>query len=226
MTEEQIVNNEEPKEQVKVETSEQSNTEDINWKSFREERKKDREARQRAEEEAQRRAKEAEALKQAMDAILNKDTKNDNFEDQTDDDKAKIIKEVNRIIDEREKKREAERRQRELQETPIRLKREYPDFDKVVNQENIDYLEYKFPHIKNALENLPEGYDKWRDVYKTIKQFVPTTQEDQKRADENMRKPKSLSSGIVSNGDVAPVIISDQTKAANWERMRRSMKEV
>ena len=53
MSEEQSLNNEDQKEQVKTEqvqeNKQEENSEDINWKSFREERKKDREARKQAE---------------------------------------------------------------------------------------------------------------------------------------------------------------------------------
>ena len=228
MSEEQSLNNEDQKEQVKTEqvqeNKQEENSEDINWKSFREERKKDREARKQAEEEALRRAKEAEALKKAMDAILSKPepTSSENV----DDGHKSIRAEMERLLEEREKKREAERLEKERQQMPIKLRQELPDFDSVVNEENIDYMQYKYPHIYNAFSAIEDSPQKWKDLYKTIKQFVPTTNEDQKRLEKNMNKPKSLSGGLASTGDVAPIVISDQTKAANWERMRRSMKEV
>lgn len=229
MSEEETIEKEQPQVQ------EQNNTEDEapdekNWKAFREERKKDREARQRAEQEAIKRKKEAEALKQAMDAILDKKTPvsqaDDEYEDQSASDQDRIRKEMERILDERDRKKEKERMERERAEMPKKLRSEYPDFDKVVNEENLDYLDYKYPHIAQAYYHMPDSPEKWKAVYKSIKQFVPSTEKDDKKLEENMKKPKSMASGIANTGDSAPVVLDDKRKQDNWARMQKIMKTV
>ncbi len=226
MTEEQIIENQQ--ETVQAENQQQEAPEEKNWKAFREERKRDREARLKAEQEAQQRKKEAEALKQAMDAILDKKPSGSNEEhgDNSESEHEKLRKEMERLFDERERAREQKRLEQEKKEMPIRLRQTHPDFDEVVTEENLDYLDYKYPHIAQAYSHMPDSPEKWSAVYKAVKQFVPTSDKDNKRAEENLKKPRSMASGVANSGDTAPVILDDARKRSNWERMQRIMKSV
>ncbi|MDC7243641.1 MAG: hypothetical protein PQJ44_06870 [Sphaerochaetaceae bacterium] len=226
MSEEQIIEEKEETKQPETENTEAP--EERNWKAFREERKRDREARLKAEQEAERRKKEAEALKQAMDAILDKKTtgSHEEYHEQSLSDQDKIRIEMEKLLDERDKRNEQRRIEEERREMPRRLRQEYPDFDNVVTEENLDYLDYKYPHIAKAYYHMPDSPEKWAAVYKAVKQFVPTSEKDNKKAEQNMNKPRSMASGIANSGDSPPVKLDDARKQANWERMQSIVKTV
>ena len=202
--------------------------EDPNWKAFREGRKKDREERKAAEEKAAQKEEEVKALKAAMEAAFSKQTPQvpdrNTYEEETED--QRIEKKVQAAIAVREAQAERARLEREHQEYPQRLMQQYPDFHNVIAQENLDYLDYHYPEVSRPLTRLNDGFDKWSDIYKAIKKFVPNhdnMKKDAAKAAANLSKPKSMSmASMTQTGQVgSPNILTAEKKAANWERMQK-----
>lgn len=205
----------------------QENINEINWKKFREERKKEREEKLAIEKVAKEKEAEAAALKAAMDALLNKPS-HQQFEDQEETEDQRIAKLVKQTLAAETQRLEQERKKKEAQELPQKLANTYNDFSQVCSQENIDYLEYHYPEVAKALSYAPESFEKWSDVYKAVKRFVPNTvtKKEEARIEKNMAKPKAISAGLSNTGDSAPVYLDDAKRAQNWERMQRTMKGV
>jgi hypothetical protein len=220
---------------------EEENT-DPNWRAFREARKKDREQREAAERRAAEKEAEAAALKAAMEAAFTKNSPSpqayqqyystNQTETPEETEEQRIERKVNELLEKKEKLFAQQQKERELQELPNRLKSQFPDFDKVCSQDNLDYLDYHFPEISRPLDRLPQGYDKWHDIYHAVKKLIPNQaniKKDMARADMNMNKPKSISS-VTQTPTGEPSRQSwqemEQKRAANWERMQRLMKGV
>lgn len=211
-------------------------SEDPNWKAFREARKKDRAEREAAERRAAEKEAEVAALKAAMEAAFNKNslpnstnnTYQNNYNEETEDER--IEKKVQMAIQMREAKADRERIEREKQEYPQRLVKNYPDFHHVISQDNLDYLDYHYPEVSRPLQRLQDDYDKWSDIYQSIKKFVPNNtsmKKESARAESNLSKPKSMSSpSMTESGQKSFSSLSAERKAANWERMQKSLKGV
>ncbi len=227
-----------PQENITVSTPDNEDVAERNWKAFREARKKERaekEAIERrlAEQAARAAEKEAEAaaLKAAMEAAFNKSSGNHmSYPDEETDDE-RIEKRVHAILAAREAEEEKKRAQREAQEYPQRLQSTYNDFSEVVNTENLDYLEYHYPEVAGPLKRLNDGYEKWSDIYRAVKKFVPnhaSSKKDAVRAEQNSNKPKSISSPGLSQtqAGLGPTHLTDEKKAANWQRMQRALKGI
>lgn len=199
---------------------------EVNWKKFREDRKREREEKLAIEKIAREKEAEAAALKAAMDALLNKPAPQ--YEEPDDTEEQRIAKLVHAKFQEQEQKRELERKKKDAEELPKKLTAAFSDFNVVCTEENLDYLKYHYPEVERALSYAPDGFEKWSDVYKAVKRFVPNTdtKKDQAKIEKNMAKPKAISAGLPNTGDSAPVYLDDAKRAANWERMQRTMKGV
>ncbi len=212
--------------------------EDPNWKAFRESRKKDREERVAAEKRASEKEAEAAALKAALEVAFNKSPTppfgqgyNTQAYPSEETEDERIEKKVQAAIAAREAAAEQSRIQREQQEYPQRLQQTYSDFHQTISSENMDYLDYHYPEVTNPLKRLPDGYEKWADIYKAIKKFVPnnaTAKKEAARAESNFAKPKSMSgSSVMQPGDaVGSARLSEDRKAENWARMQRTLKGI
>lgn len=204
--------------------------EQINWRKFREVRDQERKAAQEQEKIAIQKTAEAEALKAAMEALLNKPnpTQQQQYispQDMTEEQR------IDAAVDARFKQRTAqeqqERMRRDQEEAPIRLKREYRDYDQVCSQDNLDYVQYHYPEVANAFNGRPDGYEKWVDIYKAVKRFVPNgdSTKDAAKAERNFQKPQSMAvPGATPTGDSAPQNLDAKRRADNWARMQRVMK--
>jgi hypothetical protein len=214
-------------------------SEDPNFKAFREARKRDREIRQEAEKRAAEKEAEAAALRAAMEAAFSKSpipqsatnqyNNSDYAQEETEDER--IEKKVAAAIAMREAQAEKARQEREHQEYPQRLNQSYNDFNQTISQENLDYLDYHYPEVSRPLQRLPEGYDKWSDIYKAVKKFVPnnmTAKKEAAKADANFNKPKSMSStGMTQTGEVVGgARLTEEKRAENWARMQKILKGV
>jgi hypothetical protein len=240
MDTETIVAQESTVEETKINNTEknevevQENQQETNWKKFREQREIDRREREAAEKRAKEKEAEAQALKAAMEAILNKQTpvqqqsygnQYSSDEELSEDDR--IQKKVEAAIAVKEKQYEETRRQKEYQEYPQKLNSEYKDFNQVCSTDNLDYLEYHFPEVANAFKHVPDGYDKWANIYKAVKRFVPNldSKKEAKKAESNFNKPQSMAvPGATPTGDTAPIMLDDKRRADNWARMQKVMK--
>ena len=216
---------EQPKEIVQPSTQ-ISEENEINWRKFREQREADRKAALEAQRLAAEEKKKNEALERAMAALVNQ--KSSIREEQREPEEQDHIRsEFQKMWDQAQREQEEKMRQREMQELPVKLNQAYSDFGSVCSQENLDYLEYHYPEIAKAFAHVPESFQKWADVYKAIKRFVPNPQskKDENKAIKNMNKPQSSSvGGVTQTGDHAPAILSEQRRNDNWKRMQRVLK--
>jgi len=209
----------------------QDTPERINWRKFREEREKERKMLEQERRHREEKEKEAAALKAAMDAILNKPNPQQNqqqpdYEDLSEHERIqKLVKEE--LEREREKDRIA-RQQREAADLPNNLQKTFGDFNQTCSTENLDYLEFHYPEVAQAYKYMPDGFDKWANIYKAVKRFVPNndSHKDATKAEKNALKPQSASSPGVSQGGQAPTsyILTEERRAANWARMERVRK--
>jgi hypothetical protein len=212
-----------------------------NFKAFREAREVDKAKRIAAEQKAAEKTAEVEALKAAMEAAFSKNAPspqayqqyygtNTNEEGDTED--QRIEKKVSELLAIREEKQRRDYEEREQREYPNRLVKDFSDFNAVIAQENLDYIDFHYPEVSRPLQRLPEGYDKWADIYRAIKKFVPNNTTAKKEADKavaNFNKPKSMSSANVTpSGESTPYSSHDveQRRAANWARMQSIIRKV
>lgn len=214
----------------------ESESENPNWRAFREARKRERAEKEAAERRAAEKEAEVEALKAAMEAAFSKTMPQQQQygypEDETEDER--IQKKIDAALAVREQQYQAQQQEIERQQYPQRLKQTYSDFNQVIAQENLDYLDYHYPEVSGALQMLPDGYDKWAKIYQNVKRFVPNHSDAKRaasKAEANQAKPKSMSSiGAANNpGEAQGATIYDRQaiqadRAARWERMQRTLK--
>jgi hypothetical protein len=226
--------------QVNTETNVETQ-EDPNWHALRESRKKERAERQAAERKAAEKEAEAQALKAAMEALISKSSPSSqayqqyysmngpNEGEETED--QRIEKKVNAAIAIREAAAEKARIERERADLPHRLRKQFPDYDQVVNEENGDYLEYHHPEVYRALLRQPETFESLSDVYNVVKKYIPNAKnakKDAAKAEANLNKPKSISStGITQPGEAtqrSSMQDIEARRAARYAEMQRIMK--
>ncbi len=218
-------------------TQNKPSEEDPNWRAFREARKQDRAKTEAAEKRAAEKEAEANALKAAMEAAFARESKsvhhradmeNREYASEEESEDERIEKKVQAALAARERAADQARAQREQQEYPQRLNQTYQDFNQTVSSENLDYLEYHYPEVANPLKRLQDGYDKWADIYRAVKKFVPnsvTAKKEAARADSNFNKPKSMSSqhmtqpGATAGGNR----LTQERMDENWARMRKTL---
>lgn len=208
---------------------EQETPEQLNWKKFREVREIERKQKLEAEKKAVEKEAEVQAYKAAMEAILNKPSNNrsDPIDNEEVSEDERIRKQVEAIIAERDRKSEEERRRLEQATMPQRLQQTYQDFNHVCTSDNLDYLEYHYPEIAQAFTYMPDGFDKWSQVYKAVKRFVPNTdsRKEAGKAEKNLSKPQAMSiPGKTQTGDQAPHQLDEKRKMDNWQRMQKVMR--
>lgn len=217
-----------PQNNQPVESKDEENPQQIDWRKFKEARRVERQQKEEAERRAAQKTAEAEALKAAMEALLNKPVNNSvNNYDQDESEEDRIQKKIDAALAKERQKAEEERIRREHAEFPQRLAQTYNDFDQVCSEENLDYLEYHYPEVAAAFKNAPDSFDKWSNVYKAVKRFLPnaTNNKDQKKAEKNFSKPQAMSvPGVTTTSDHAPVMLDDQRRKDNWNRMQRVMR--
>lgn len=87
-----------------------------------------------------------------------------------------------------------------------RLHAQYPDFDRVVNEQNIKLLRDMYPEIASTVENSTSDlYNKALSAYTMIKRFGlyedADYAKDRERAQKNAQKPRPLASVSPQQGD-------------------------
>lgn len=89
--------------------------------------------------------------------------------------------------------------------TESRLKAQYPDFDSVVNQKNLDDLRIAYPDIAKTIHSSSDLYSKAVSAYTLIKKLgiekKDVYEKDRLIAQENHAKPRPLSSISPQQGD-------------------------
>lgn len=222
--------------------------EQINWKKFRSDREAERKQREEeassrlaAEKAAKEKDEQIAALQQAMTQAMNQG------QSVTPDQQQQIIDEldptdiptgeqVSKYVESTVQKllrKEIEQQQQQIQQKNDQdqlraLPKDNPDFDQVCSTENLDYLEFHYPGVAVAFNNMPDDYTKWSNIYKTVKKLVPNYDAGQQkaRAEANAAKPQSMSvPGTSQTGDQAPNVNLDANRRAEiWKRMQRKMK--
>lgn len=209
--------------------------EQINWRKFRQQREIERKQAEEMAKRAQAKEQEAEALKAALDAVLNKNQnqgyqRQDNSYEEEETEEQRIEKKVQQALEKKEREYLQRKEEEERQSYPERIRQNHADFDQVCSTGNLDYLEYHYPEVASAFKYMPEGFDKWNNIYKAVKKFVPNTdtRQDEKRMERNLAKPGSLSSATVStSGNPMPAYrLDEQRKAENWARMKAAMNKL
>lgn len=204
---------------------------EINWKKFREAREADRKRSEELAKRATEKEAEAQALKAALESVLNQNQRqqqysNNEYDEESEDDK--IEKKVNALLAKREAEAARIREQEEQESYPQKLKQIHSDFDQICSSENLDYLDYHHPELAKSLGKLPQSFEKWNDIYKAVKRYVPNpdSKRDVARAESNLNKPQSLSSpGMTqSSNAMPPSRLDDKRKAENYARMQRIIK--
>jgi hypothetical protein len=205
-------------------------TNEINWRKFRQEREKERKEKEEAEKRAAKHSAEASAMKAAMEAMINSNKATPSAardEEEEESEEARIDRKVMQALERQKQSYEKERQEREKAELPQTLQKTYPDFNNVCTTENLDYLEFHYPEVIAGYKDAKDSVDKWANVYKLVKRFVPNTdsKRDVAKMEKNLAKPQSMSvSGVTQTGDQTPVNNSDKKRQDNWARMQRVMK--
>jgi hypothetical protein len=85
------------------------------------------------------------------------------------------------------------------------LKSQYPDFDKVVNEQTLHALRTEYPQIAQTLNSSTDLYSKAVTAYTLVKKLglkpEDLYQEDRERAQNNSNKPRPLASLSPQQGD-------------------------
>lgn len=88
-----------------------------------------------------------------------------------------------------------------------RIRSQYPDFEKVVSQENIAILNEQYPEVAATLRDTPDMFNKAATAYSVIKNFgihkQTTYAPDRAKALANAQKPRPLTSVSPQQGDSA-----------------------
>ncbi len=86
-----------------------------------------------------------------------------------------------------------------------RVKMQYPDFDKVVSQDNIEMLREQFPDLAEMIHHTPDIYKKASSAYTLIRQMgiykEDSYTQEKAMAQKNSVKPKPLASISPQQGD-------------------------
>lgn len=91
------------------------------------------------------------------------------------------------------------------QSAETRIKTQYPDFDRVVNDTTIESLRENYPELAQSLNANPDVYSKAAAVYTLIKKFGLSPSDEtlleRARIQENSKKPRPLSSISPQQGE-------------------------
>lgn len=224
-----------PQIQTVIATSDnpEESPQDRDWRKWRENRQKEREEAAKIDAARRKAEEEAEVLRKALEAVVNKPTKSHSHEALDDDisesEEARIDRRIAEALQKQQENYRRQEEERESREYPAKLRSTFKDFEQVCTAENLDYLEFHHPELAKSLSRVPQSFDKWADVYSAIKRYVPNpnSSSDVKRADRNLQKPQSLSHTSLSDPGTSPMgarRLDEKTKAANWERMQRTLK--
>ena len=88
----------------------------------------------------------------------------------------------------------ADRKRRDLEELPGKLRNRYSDFDSVVTKENVEYLKANYPDIAQSLAGNADPYSQASGTYEAVKAFCQSAavQDDKQRAEQNLKRPGTL----------------------------------
>lgn len=186
-----------------------------------------REARERAEYERD----EAIRYIQQMEAKKNQPVEEEDVVNWESDEFVEA-KAVNRKLKNLENKLRQYETQTAYQVTEARLKSQFQDFDRVVNNESVAALRASYPEIAESLHQTPDLYNKAVSTYNIIKKFGLAESEknlvDKAQVARNAAKPKATNSISPQAGDsplnkandFANGFLSEDRKAQLWQEIQ------
>lgn len=123
-----------------------------------------------------------------------------------------------------------------MMSTEVRLKTQYPDFDRVVSQDNVDTLRALYPEIAQTLNSGSDLYATGVSAYTMIKKLgihaEDTYVQEKALAHKNAAKPKPLVSVSPQQGDsplskanaFANGSLTDEFRAQMWKETNAARK--
>jgi len=198
-----------------VDDSEVKSDKEINFERVRKQLEQERAARLQAEERAKQ--LEQERLSQARKPYK-EDDEEEEYTDEPYVDHKVLNKKLAKFEHNFEKKVDqlAEQKARELleQEKQHNYIKQNPDFQNVLNQENIQKFAEQHPAIAERMLRMPDNFDRQALLYEQIKVFQSKQKDDakpsvQQTIDQNRRSPYYQPSGVGSSpygatGDFSP----------------------
>lgn len=161
----------------------QQKTKEDNLRALRE--KSERLERER--DEYMRQLQEAQSKKLDVD-------ESDITIDDSDVAEGKHLKKLQAEIKRLRKEADANRQQSTMTQAEIRLRAQYPDFDKVVSADNVNSLREEYPELAVSLNSNNDIYSKAVSAYTMIKKLgihqEPVYAADKARIAQNANKPK------------------------------------
>lgn len=186
----------------KAQETKAANDKEMNFRRLEQAKEAEREARIRAEMQNEHLRKEMESIKEMLKP---KETDPlDDVEDYVDADKlrAKLAKERENMKREAEviAKRTYEQIEQEKYKTNFlqRLKQEHPDFDQVMNEQNVARLEETNPVFLKAVLQIPDEYERRKIAYEYIKNTTPKPEDKpsiKEKVQENLMNPYYIPPG-------------------------------
>lgn len=212
-------------EEVETQEAPEETDADRNFRALREERERDRLRADQAEREAMQARLQAEAYEKALRASGVNAQQQTEPEGPDPDDWA-TYGEVNKLKSELESIK--------MQEMQRRMRSEMPDFNEVVNQENLRKFEALEPEIASVINEIKDpwkaGVTAYKYLKKTLPQETPQQAQSKQRIAENSRKPGSVAS-VGSNTPLAAASsyegpLTAEMKAALWRETCEAAKGV
>ena len=117
-----------------------------------------------------------------------------------------------------------------------RLKANYPDWEKVISDENLERLKQEDPDLMASIQYNPDPYSQYAAAYKAIKRQGIYKEDkyvaDRQRAEQNANKPRPLTSVNPQQGDsplskanaFANAPLTEELKKKYWREMQEAMK--
>ncbi len=182
-------------------------------------------------EKAERRARELEEALQAQQQQRQQHQPQDQEDPELAPDDLVEAKYVNKKIKKLEQQLYQQQQQSYEAAIEAKLKIQYPDFDKIVNQETIAMFKTVEPELAATVNASPDLYAKAVSAYKMIKKLgiavEDTFQEQKALVQKNAAKPKPMASVSPQQGDsplskanaFANGTLTDDLKKQLWKEM-------
>lgn len=162
----------------------------------------------------------------------------------------KELERQNKEINERLAQREQQAQKKELDPddipswrdvnealTELKLKSEFPDFNKVVNHENLRKLKEQDPDLAMMIYNNPDLYKQSAVAYRAIKKmgiFDSQSERDKEVINNNRTKPRTITSmspqegasGPLSHANIFSQGLTSDLKAQLWKQTNEARKKV
>jgi len=216
----------------------QQNTEDRN---FVEMRKKNEEL-QRKNDEAMQIIRNIEAQRQQQEQQKQQPVEEPAHEiNLGDDDDLVEVKTVKAILanQKRLEKKLAESEKKSYQMTAeARLKANFPDWEKVISDDNLERLKQADPDLMASIQYNPDPYSQYAAAYKAIKRQGIYKEDkyagDREKAEHNANKPRPLTSVSPQQGDsplskanaFANAPLTDELKKKYWKDLQEATKRL